>query len=157
MNQIFYLFYYKIISDAGKDAKGRWRSLRDKFVREKKIIMGLGNGIARDSMQKQLETEWPLMENMSFIWQHIVHRRKRRSKAPKDVKNESMDLQDDLTDNAEWYVALECDNRTGQGVKQKETEGTSSESKRPKRILEYEVSFIDVNKSQPVNYRKIIL
>lgn len=101
-------------------------------------------------MEKEIQTEWPLMENMSFIWQHIVHRRKRRSKAAKDnMKNESLDLQEDLDDNTGWFVALECDSRTGQThmVKQKETEGTSPPMKKSKQIIKYEVNFLDLSKS----------
>lgn len=99
------IFFFN--STTAKDVRSRWRSLRDKFVREKKIILNKSRG---NKSLEAVETEWPLMENMSFIWQHIVHRRKRRSKLGKDdIKHESLEITDNMPENAEWYVALDVD------------------------------------------------
>ena len=118
--------------------RSRWRNLRDKFVREKKVMLSTGSPSVKDG---QIQHEWPLMENMSFIWQHIVHRKKRRSRKS-TVKSEYMDQSEELPENTEWLVALECDSRNGQNhISQNETESESPAKKKAKRIVEYEVNF----------------
>lgn len=116
--------------------RSRWRSLRDKFVREKKLILSKSKGVKGTV---PVETEWPLMENMSFIWQHIVHRRKRRSKFSKEeVKNESLELSDTLQEHAEWYVALDVDRNEQNHVSKSDIE-ISPPLKR-KHAIDYEVN-----------------
>nr|CAD7451014.1 unnamed protein product [Timema bartmani] len=48
--------------------KTRWRNLRERFVREKKRLVTLGEEAysAKDP--------WPLLEDMTFLWDFIVHR-----------------------------------------------------------------------------------
>lgn len=122
--------------DSAKEVRSRWRSLRDKFVREKKVI--LHKGIGNKNLET-VETEWPLMENMSFIWQHIVHRRKRRSKLKDDIKNESVELSDNLPENAEWYVALDVDRNDQSHVSKSDVEITPSVKR--KHVIDYEVIY----------------
>nr|CAD7261782.1 unnamed protein product [Timema shepardi] len=49
--------------------KTRWRNLRERFVREKKRLVTLGEEAysAKDP--------WPLLEDMTFLWDFIVHRK----------------------------------------------------------------------------------
>ncbi|KDR22277.1 transcription factor Adf-1-like [Zootermopsis nevadensis] len=51
------------------NVKNRWRSLRDKFVREKKrlVLDGVASYRSRDP--------WPLLDDMSFLWDFINHRK----------------------------------------------------------------------------------
>nr|CAD7416718.1 unnamed protein product [Timema poppensis] len=50
--------------------KTRWRNLRERFVREKKRLVTLGEEAysAKDP--------WPLLEDMTFLWDFIVHRKR---------------------------------------------------------------------------------
>lgn len=115
--------------------RSRWRSLRDKFVREKKIILNKSRG---NKSLEAVETEWPLMENMSFIWQHIVHRRKRRSKLGKDdIKHESLEITDNMPENAEWYVALDVDRSDQNHVTKSEVDMQPAVKR--KHVIDYEV------------------
>ncbi|XP_043463861.1 transcription factor Adf-1-like [Leptopilina heterotoma] len=131
-----------------KDVRSRWRSLRDKFVREKKIILNKSRG---NKSLEAVETEWPLMENMSFIWQHIVHRRKRRSKLSRDdIKNESIELSDNLPESAEWYVALDVDRNDQNHVSKSEVDMPPAAKR--KHVIDYEDSPIeDVGEFVPVS------
>jgi hypothetical protein len=51
------------------DVKNRWRSLRDKFVREKKRLVLDGEASYRS------RDPWPLLDDMSFLWDFINHRK----------------------------------------------------------------------------------
>lgn len=51
------------------DAKNRWRNLRDRYVREKKMLLTEGEEVYRR------HEVWPYLEDMSFLWDLIVHRK----------------------------------------------------------------------------------
>ncbi|PSN41006.1 hypothetical protein C0J52_16064 [Blattella germanica] len=51
------------------DVRNRWRSLRDKFVREKKRLVLDGEASYRS------RDPWPLLDEMSFLWDFIYHRK----------------------------------------------------------------------------------
>jgi hypothetical protein len=59
----FYIFITAL------DVKNRWRCLRDKFVREKKRLVLDGEAAYR------CRDPWPLLDDMSFLWEFINHRK----------------------------------------------------------------------------------
>ncbi|XP_065211388.1 uncharacterized protein LOC135839326 isoform X2 [Planococcus citri] len=59
------------------DAKNRWRNLRDRYVREKKMLVTEGEEVYRR------HEVWPYLEDMSFLWDLIVHRKS--SNAPYSI------------------------------------------------------------------------
>jgi len=59
--------FYKFIT--ALDVKNRWRCLRDKFVREKKRLLLDGEASYRS------RDPWPLLDDMSFLWDFINHRK----------------------------------------------------------------------------------
>ncbi|XP_065332831.1 transcription factor Adf-1-like isoform X1 [Cloeon dipterum] len=94
-----------------QDVKTRWRSLRDRFTREKKAAI-LSN--SPDYTGKPFKP-WPLVEHMNFLWSFISHReghgnlrsRKVPSTEYSAIKNESKgESQDENEDSMmyEWVV-----------------------------------------------------
>ncbi|XP_015600754.1 transcription factor Adf-1 [Cephus cinctus] len=93
------------------EAKNRWRSLRDRFVREKKLI---SSGCESDQKSRAgpVAGPWPLLDHMSFIWDYIVHRRRFTTNS---IKREpgpysATETKRDLNVTSEWVVALDCEN-----------------------------------------------
>lgn len=50
--------------------KNRWKNLRDKYTREKKLMMTEGEESYRNH-------PWPLLDEMSFLWNFVSHRNSR--------------------------------------------------------------------------------
>ncbi|XP_046386266.1 uncharacterized protein LOC124156024 [Ischnura elegans] len=69
-----------------RECKMRWKSLRERFARErKKIIMSShGEGIGSDDDHEkdgQKAGSWHLMKEMNFLWNFVFHRNMNRSKS----------------------------------------------------------------------------
>ncbi|XP_059489813.1 transcription factor Adf-1-like isoform X2 [Neocloeon triangulifer] len=103
------------LSTPVQDVKTRWRSLRDRFTREKKAAI-LSN--SPDYTGKPFKP-WPLVEHMNFLWSFISHReghgnfrsRKVPSTEYSNIKNESKgDSQDDNEDSMMYEWVVEDDN-----------------------------------------------
>lgn len=124
------------------EAKNRWRSLRDRFVREKKLI---STGCDSDQKSKSgpIVGPWPLLDHMSFIWDYIVHRRRFTTNSIKKEPTiySSNASKRDLNNSTEWVVSLDCDNDSGHNhvVQNNSKQDDFKLKKQTKQILQYQV------------------
>ncbi|XP_046419359.1 transcription factor Adf-1-like [Neodiprion fabricii] len=98
--------WVKIASDLQvkpHEAKNRWRNLRDRFVREKKLISS-----ENETDKAQKASPWPLLEHMSFMWNFIIHRRRYTMNAVKNEPKTYLPIAP-KSDTAEWMISLDCD------------------------------------------------
>ncbi|XP_012253582.2 uncharacterized protein LOC105684639 isoform X2 [Athalia rosae] len=120
---------------AALEAKNRWRNLRDRFVREKKLMSS-----DNETDKAQRATPWPLLEHMSFIWNFIIHRRRYTMNSIKNEPKGYLPIAP-KKDAAEWMISVDCENE-GEDILCNKNDQEETKSKRQK-LLPYQEQSMD--------------